>query len=671
VKLAVLLCIALAACGDNVRGDISIEVPEQWSFAVGEMARLAPYPITVNGEGGGFGIVVEDDAALPAESYRFEASDAKTWHVFAHDVLGAQYGVAAALESWGFRFRHPYDTLVSYSLHAQPFEALGVVHKPDTRVRGLHLHTLHPIEGYFAFWEPGHTEDAKRIINWLIENRGNYIQWAALDDIKDPARHAVWQAATRELIDYAHARGVRIGLNIQLFGQSNLQLAFDLSDDRTGTVPIADEVAAHLPLVTQDLPFDVYQLSFGEFFSSDPDKFIAAINEVAKQLRALAPAAEMHALVHLGAKQRVTYMGQDLIYYFLVKFADPTIVPDIHTTMYYDLFEDTGGAYQHDDFSEHRAYLMERICFNKPAAYHPESAYWIAFDDSIPTFLPLYAHTRWLDLRELANAQCPLPANGLDEHLLFSTGWEWGYWLNDYITLRSSFEIGGDVRAYTHAALAPDLGDAAADLVDELADTQHHTLIYQRLAPYFASRDVTIDTGRALGIISQPDRVTFDDLAAAPAATRDAFEAGVLADITAMREKLAELAKRADALPLPNTRWGHELRDGFAVDALRAEFVEDLYKATLAQLRGDAAASKSARDAAADLLERARRRVAGRDEDLHDPHGSQLITRGPNQTFYQYGYLFMADTLCFWHRELIQVDRIRGTTTEDVPGCAF
>src|SRR5690606_9551027 len=96
------------------------------------------------------------------------------WTVSARDILGAQYGVAAALENLGFRFRHPAATYVPRQ-PADRGEELGIVHQPQVRVRGFQLHTLHPIEGYFAFWEPsprnGH--DARRIIDWMIKNRGN------------------------------------------------------------------------------------------------------------------------------------------------------------------------------------------------------------------------------------------------------------------------------------------------------------------------------------------------------------------------------------------------------------------------------------------------------------------------------------------------------------------
>jgi hypothetical protein len=584
--------------------------------------------------------------------------------VHAHDVLGAQYGVADALENLGFRFRHPFDTYVP-AVPADAASELGVTHRPQIRVRGLQLHSLHPIEGYFAMWEPGpgSTNDAHRIINWVIANRGNYLQWAGLNDIVQPGRYPAWQAFTRELIDYAHARGIRVGLAIELFGQSNLQLAFDLSEDRSGTVPLATEIANRLPLITQDLPFDVYGLSFGEFFDADPQKFIDATNEVARQLRGLAPQAEMHAVVHVGATQRVTYMGQDILYYFLVQYTDPTIIPDIHSVMYYDLFESADGAYQHVDFSEHRGYLESRMCARQPVAYFPEDAYWIAFDDSIPQALPLYVHSRWLDLHDLAGAGC----GPLDEHLVFSTGWEWGYWLHDVAALRTSYELTAAPQDAIIDAFAPDLGKDAAALVDHLATDQHSALMDDKLAAYIASRDVTIDAGRSLGIISQPDRITFDDLVAS--GDVDGFTAQVITPLQSYADALDQRQAQADALDVPDNRWSRELRDGIAIDRLRARFVLAAYGAVIDHVRGGDGRSEDAR--AADLIAQAQAIVTERHADLHDTHGRRLLDKTPNQTFYQYGYLRMADTLCFWHRELLQVEAILGNATTTPPSCIF
>ncbi|NVB83233.1 MAG: hypothetical protein HOV81_32975 [Kofleriaceae bacterium] len=664
--LAFLVVAAAAGCGDGVRGNISIQAPDAWTPAMGELVGLTPYSGLSLGDTGDFKIAVVDDPEIPLEGYRIEAGGADAWTVHAHDVLGAQYGVAAALENLGFRFRHPFDIYAPKAPTAGTVD--DAVHKPDVRVRGFQFHTLHPIETYFAFWEPsaGSTNDAHRIIDWVIKNRGNYIQWVALDNIMDPDEHAAWKPFTQELIDYAHKRGVRVGINIQLFGNSNLQNAFDLYDDEE--IPLADSIAARLPLITADLPFDVYDLSFGEFFNSEPQVFIDSVNEVARQLRIAAPNAEMHAVVHVGATQRVNYMGKDLLYYFLVQYADPTIVPDIHTVMYYNLYDDAGGAYQHDDFSEHRQYLLDRICAGEKAAYQPETSYWVAFDDSVPMFLPLYVYSRWRDLDGIRQDGC---GNALDNHLLFTTGWEWGYWLHDVTALRASYELPAAPLDLIKDAYAPDLGDGASEVVEDLIEEQKRGLMDERLAGYLAGRDLAIDAGRAIDppIISQPDRTTFDRLVANPDVA--AFTADVLDPLRAHADRIDEIAKKLDGLDLANSRWSRELADGIALDQLRTRFVIATYESVIAHIGGNAGDATAAYDRAASLMATARTRVASRHRDLHDTHRRRLVDKTTNKTFYQYGYLYMADTLCYWDRELDQVGAILGNTTTAPPGCLF
>ncbi|HUJ62101.1 MAG TPA: hypothetical protein VLX92_26525 [Kofleriaceae bacterium] len=673
MRLAVVLA-CLAACGDDVRGSVTI-VTSSWVGPLREYAALTPGELVAvddldplpSADAPGFQIGVVDDPALPAEGYRIDpvAGAARSWIVHAHDALGAQYGVSDALEHLGFRFRHPYDPYVpaGAALRSPPD---GIVHAPQTRVRGFQLHTLHPIESFFAFWA-GDRDDAHRIIDWVIKNRGNYLQWVALDDILDPQRRAEWQAFTRELIDYAHGRGIRVGINIQLFSQSSLQQALTLVND--STTPVDDQIAANLPVVVDGLPWDVYSLSFGEFFDADPQAFIDAVNQVALQLKVAAPGAEMHAVVHVGGTQLVTYMGQTLIYYFLVQFVDPSVIPDIHTVMYYDLFESAGGAYQMMDFSPHRTYLLQKMCASQKAAYFPETAYWIAFDDSVPTFLPLYVRTRLYDLAQL-RAAAPPPCGPLDEQLIFSSGWEWGYWLNDVAALRASYELPDSQQALIADQLAPDLGEAAATVVSDLADLEHDALIGQGLAAYFASRDALIDAGRALGVISQPDRMTFDDLVAAPPDQVAAFQTSVMAPLGDFADALDVIEHRSERLHLPPDRWASELRDGIAIDRARAHFIWAAYQAVLAHLAGDDAGAEQSRADASAWLDQAAMIVAHRDADLHDPH-REILQRALNATVYPFGYLYQADVLCYWHRELDQVDAVLGNSDLTPPSCVF
>jgi hypothetical protein len=580
----------------------------------------------------------------------------------ARDVLGAQYGVAAALEGFGFRFRHPFATYTPRQITGSP--EFGTVHQPQIRVRGFQLHTLHPIESYFAFWEssPGSVNDAHRIIDWIVKNRGNYVEWVALDDIMERDKHTKWQAHTRALIDYAHSRGVRVGLNVQLFGMSNLQAAFDLHDQEM--VSVAESIDERLPLVTEELPFDVYHLSFGEFFGENPDTFIASTNEVLRQLRVRAPQAEMHGFVHVGNTQRVTYMNRDLIYYFLVQYADPAIVPDIHSVMYYNLYDDAGGAYQHDNFDEHKQYLIERMCAGLPVSYVPETGYWVAFDNSVPTYLPLYVYSRWRDLDGLAQEGC----GPLDQHIVFTTGWEWGFWLHDVAAMRASYELTASPRELIEHAYAPDLGNAAAAVIDKLVTEQKRALIDQRLAAYLASRDSIIDVGRALNppIISQPDRIQFDQMLA-PGFDLAAFQTNVIDALDAHAAAVAALRAELDALDLPDSRWTREVVQGFAIDELRTRFIHAAYSAVAAQIRGQSPKAHVFRAHA--FLADAKQVVASRHADLHDTHRRRLVDRVSNATVYQYGYLYHADILCYWNRELIQVAIALGTSTETVPHC--
>jgi len=672
VRAVLVALLLLAACsGDDLRGNVSIVAvaAPQWEPALRELVALTPYAglaVTTDARDG-IQVIVVDDPAIPLEGYQL-SRDGDTLSVQAHDVLGAQYGVTAALEALGFRFRHPFDTHVPSALDfGEIAEIDGVLHTPDIRVRGLQLHTLHPIEGYFAFWEPGagSTDGAHRIIDWVIKNRGNFLQWVALDNIMKPEAHAEWKPFTQELIAYAHSRGVTVGLNIQLFGQSNLQNSFDLSDDKTNTIPLVDELRVRLPLITQDLPFDVYTLSFGEFFNSEPQRFIDSVNTTYAELQKAAPQAEMHTLIHVGDEQRIDFMGENLIYYFLAKFADPRIITDIHTVMFYNLFEDAGGAYHHDNFIDHRQLLQEKMCAGEKVSYQPETAYWVAFDNSMPQFYPLYVHSRLLDLDMLQRPEGP--CGTLDKHYLFSTGWEWGYWLNDVTALRASYELTTPQNAIAEQ-FAPDLGPAAAALVSRMMEVQHERVMIGRLTGYLVGRDAVIDIGRTSNIVSQPDRVTYDLLVAGMGRSE------VIQMLFTMRRYAAELEELdADlaALAVPANRWSRELRDSFAINRLRARFVVATYDATLAAIDGNTSAAETAYAEAEALLADAREVVGRRHGDLHDTLGRRHVEITANQTFYQFGYLFFANNVCYWKRELTQIEGLIRGTSPRVPSCFY
>ena len=586
--------------------------------------------------------------------------------------LGVQYGLADALERLGYRFHHPQRTLVPPTLDSFDAEGIGVREVPEQSVRGLHPHTLHPIEMTLDGWVPSDTGAlrTRRVLDWLVKNRGNYLQTPALDDILEGgATRASWAAHTREMLEVAHLRGLRVGVGVQLFGGSNLQRAYDLLEDGSGSL---DErrarITERMGNLLDGVPYDAVNISFGEFSQMPPESFLENLDAFAEVVRARDPAMEIGAVIHVGdtPDTRVEYAGEDQIYYFLVRYADPAIVPYIHTVMYYTLFDDAGGAYHHEDFSEHRHYLYDELAAGEPVAYFPESAYWCAFDNTVPTYLPLYTLSRWSDMARI-RAGAPAP---LDRHVLFSSGWEWGYWQADVATLRMGWRLPEDPQELFAQMYAPwgqpDLPAALADL----ARAQHEALIEQRLAPWMAGRDVLMESGRRLGIIAQPDRPTFTELAALDAPARAAFRSAVVAPLAAHADVTAAVLARLEALS-GDDRWLSEVRDGVEIDVLRARFMGAMLEAVLATADGDADSARAAYDTGAALKVQAQQVVRRRAEGFHDPEPERLTTRFDNPTIYDFGYLHMSDTLCNWERDRVQVARLVTGESGVDPGCAL
>jgi hypothetical protein len=577
-------------------------------------------------------------------------------------LLGRQYAAADALEGLGFRFHHPHDPWRPERLPRFDEARLGVEHAPEIARRGIHLHTLHPTDGLFDFWLPSDdgVERAGAVIDWVVKNRGNHLQWVALDDIEsDDTARAEWAAHTQAIHDVAHERGITVGVGVQLFGSGNLQNAYDLLDDTGDDALERAAIAERSERLLGGLDWDLVNLSFGEFFSEDPAHFIASADRAVDGMLAVAPDAELASVVHVGADLRVSWDGRDdLLYYFLATYADPRLVPWVHTVMYYNLFDPANGAYHHAEFDEHRELLLSRMNGDLPVGYFPESGYWVAFDNPVPTFLPVYVESRLHDVQRIHEEAGPLSS-----HVLFSTGWEWGYWQTDVATLRMSYEVPADSRALYAEMFAP-FSDGAeiADLLAEAAGEQRDRLITDGLGVWLTGVDAVMEIGFNRGIVSQPKRMAFGEAADLDGDDRAAFDAQMEL-LAAFEAETAAFADRAAALDVED-RYVAEIADGFRVTALRARFARVLFTAVADR---DAAAVEAARA----IREDAAAVITRRHADLHDPDGERLITRGPNPTVYPYGYLTQADTLCFWDRDLIQASNEVSGTAQAPPACVL
>jgi hypothetical protein len=660
-----LLALLAAGCTPENPPLVAVSAPAAWAPVLVDHARSLPHAVPVTesavppatDSGAALRVLVEDDAGRCAECFVVTEAEG-AFVVAAGGVSGAMYGLAQLMEWHGWRFAHPFDTEVPEVPKLSSAAQLGKPFAPEMARRGYHPHTLHPIEAMYDVWGDPDPKRAAAMLDWVVRNRGNYLQWPGVDNIvEDSQARERWAASTAEVISAAHARGMKVGVGVQLFGLSNLQQAYDLLDSSGEDADDAAAMAARWKILTQGVPWDEVSLSFGEFFSADPDLFIGRVEMAYDTLQDAAPGTAMNAVIHVGGNDdvQVEYQGQRMTYYFLSTFADRPIEPFVHTVMYYNLYEDAGGAYGLDSFTEHREFLETSLTDGHSVTYFPESAYWVAFDDSVPVYLPLYIRSRWLDMSTLRNKGLPL-----DRHVLFASGWEWGYWQNDAATLRMNYTLPTSWEEAVRDLFAE---GTTADSVIAAAEAQR-VLIDARLGPYLAGRDIAMDIGDRAGIYSQPRRSTPAEVAALSEADRAAFATTVVAGLRTLAD-----AQDAAAAGLGSDRWAAEVGDGLAVNAARARYIAALYQAVLDQAAGgDPTANLEEADK---WLAAAGAAIGSRHTHLHDPVGERLYQDNLNPTLYDYGYLANAHTQCFWMRERGEVRKLLLGEAYADPGCTF
>jgi hypothetical protein len=264
-----------------------------------------------------------------------------------------------------------------------------------------------------------------------------------------------------------------------------------------------------------------------------------------------------------------------------------------------------------------------------------------------------------------------MEAGPLPEHIVFSTGWEWGYWQNDAIAFRQSVRRSASWQVAVEELFAPlgEPGAAMAAAAIAAGELEHEMLIERRLAAYLAGRDAHIDLGDAAGIIGAPDRPGFVEIAALATAELDAFEADVIDPLAALGAGLDDIADELSSSGATADVFGAEMRDGLEVTAERARFIGAAYRAAIAIARGG-----DPEPALADLetaLDHGRAIVDRRHAALFDPDPDRLLRGGLSVTLYQFGYLKQADELCYWQRERRQLLNLARGESAPVPSCTL
>lgn len=643
-------------------------------------------------------------AALEPEGFLVESAtiaDAKIFAVWGRGLeddaltqgnLGLSFGAYALLEELGFAFLHPLQPVVPPSLEIPA--SLRLTRAPRWRIRGLQLHTMHPLEltDLLNGWGPDGPEDEAGwramlpewdvFLEWLVANGQNRVHWLPLiggtwrEFANSPERYARFA----EITSRAHAFGIAAGADVPLALQQQhawkmIEQTGELDDERAQIRARVDAMVA--------AGFDYFATENGitEFTHGSDERMLAWMDELASYATGVhgkPTYIKIHASTGQAAENFIDpRTGQPANFNFLPHFADPRLGVLPHTVQHYSL-DDPAPTYGNESFQEMRDFLVWQLG-TREVVWHPETAYWVSFDIDVPLFLPVYADRRLYDLRLIAGDEATA-GRRMDGQLTFSSGWEWGYWVQEVITARAAIDPLLDELDHRQAlrrAFTPIVrpfgaaADRAAELLVEMARSQHALLIEGRqngVAPSTTVRrngqaylqgveafDDLADAARNIpglpDIVTQPDKLGLVEMRSiihAPPRYRDVRPLLVEMAQTFRRQATAFAALEPE-IPAHARPLFDDLRDASEITALRAEQVLGLYDYVDTD---DLTALTSARNA----LDRARVIVDAREPAYRVPEERIAAWRN-NPTAYEFTYLWTVHSLYFWWRdELKAVD---------------
>ncbi|BCS53377.1 hypothetical protein [Geobacter sp. SVR] len=574
-------------------------------------------------------------------------------------------GVAAGLygllqEKLGFRFHHPRESVIpahrAWPLPAR-FRFSGT---PRFEKRGFHLHTLHPIELTDQLHDPeipGAFEEVRAYLDWLARNGQNTFQFFLLRGID----RTTWPGHARRIVEYAHSRGIRCGVEISLaMLQQQAFQAITLLRPYPSYLRQVDETLAWL----FQAPWDYLSLE-------------VTMGEHLPVLDSLLPELQMHIEREVAKRY-----GARLLYATHVirsgnedavrgpRLRDSGIM--IHTVMCYSASEARAPVYGNDN-QRFMLEASERENRRRETWFWPESSYWVGFDSSVPLLLLPYLQARWDDIGTMSRI-------GLSGHLTFSSGWEWGYWLVDWSIARWSWRFDDNGRKRDDVPLSR-LNELLPDpklmrLWQAALELQNRYLKERELLRYLSALTPFSELPFPFNKPFQPEPpFRYAQLLDNKNPEEEAMVVrGTIRDLESYADRMATVTERLEsqlrslqaqgALELERANLAGELLRGLQITGLRARHRALTLRALLAKRKEHAGQLPHAL-LSEPLLDRA---VLVRAQALSLVRNQERIYRYPlerigrkhaNLTAYHFGYLYPVSNLFFWEREEQQVRRER------------
>jgi hypothetical protein len=427
-----------------------------------------------------------------------------------------------------------------------------------------------------------------------------------------------------------------------------------------------------------------------EFTAPPAERMLAWMNEVARHLDE-AHARRAYVKVHCAAGQKVETLEDPLTpgpldFNLLPHYADPRLGVLPHSVQHYGL-DDPAPTYGNRSFERVRAFAALEAGA-RPVLYYPETAYWVSFDVDVPLFLPLYGERRVHDLRLLAQdeqrgaiGRGQYAHSKLQGQLVFSSGWEWGYWLNDLLAARAAWDprlelaqdddalralltpvtrlAGAQASALEGWLLAVMHAQAALLIRGEVAGSAPADVVMRNGQAYLQGWDTWDDVsklanGQSSVQMTQPDKLGLVDM-------RNPVHGGppysaelepLLAELeSTFATLLVEGDKIRDGVRGPLAPFVAELVDAMHMTALRARQVHGLYDYVDALWDPTQQAFRDGRlkDAQA-ALDQALTVVKQREAAYRVP-AERIAGWRANPTAYAYTYLWTVRSLFYWWRD--------------------
>jgi hypothetical protein len=619
---------------------------------------------------------------------------------FGHGSLGAAYGAYALLESLGFAFLHPLAPTLPSTL-SETLPEVDRAESPHWPIRGLQLHTMHPLEltDLLNGWGPAGPDDEAgwqamlpdwdRYLEWSLANRQNRVHWVLLW-AQSWAEFGDGQTRLdrlTQIIDQAHAWGIWVGADVPIALEQ--QHTFRLLRTAGTLEEEVAEIESRVDWLMQaGFDYLATESGFSEFTHPDDLRMVAWMDALATHMNT-AHNRETFIKVHISTGQTgENYTdpdtGDPLNFNFLPHYAVPELGVMPHTVQHYAL-DDLAPTYGNDNFAHMREFLHEEAGA-RPVVWHPETAYWVSFDIDVPLFLPLYLERRFHDLRLLAQDEIDgvmgrgEHAGGrMDGQITFSSGWEWGYWLNDVVTARAAWDPRMDIADETEALrdllseVFAHFGPVKQNLVDWMVDyaaTQKLLLIDGRVDGQ-APAEIEKRNGQAyLQGWETWDEVSENASLAGFDATTQPSKLGLVqvqspfiltpdypTEIDPLLDEMDQvfdlkhqlLAQHENNVPEPMRDLYDDLLDSAHITALRATQVHGLYDFADGS-GGDAAWGLERLATARTALDDAALLVAEREAAYRVP-ADRIAAWRENPTAYEFTYLWTVRSLHYWWRD--------------------